>query len=771
MKRILLFTVTILAFFNLAAQIQLPKDNRAMFCPKYLMERDKPRKEWEAKIEKAEWGESSGRYWEVYSDRSDNYTYSSPSSSAPKYKVLQLMSDSIFRIARVENQYALIYREKFNQRFPKISENAESFGWIKLDHLLLWNSCPVDKHKIYDKGVVVNNLDEHAKGEDVDISPSFYTNPELSKPTGKEALKLEFYFIYKEIGNALLIAKENQIIGSTSERAVILGWISKKKIVPWNHRICLEPVWGPINLEKLSGTIKPAIFGDSMQALPYRQTGSMANVLALPPLGKKRMLPNSFRYPILSTSIKGIDNVVTIGSMSDTIERATAETLEKFEWLKKKQANINVVFVVDGTYSMKDYYRPIAEALERSSNKLGLSDRFKFGAVIYRDYIDDNEAIEFKGLTNKDNISEITTFLNQVNARSNPKDKDLPEALYYGLETALDTNKIGFRKDESNFIILVGDAGNHLTDSTSRLSDRVVKKLVDYSVNLIAFQANNGNEDTYTDFITQTMAIIRQTIYKAVGTVVDFKLSHPGYKETVLQGTNEKTIIVGGISFCDIGKSQKPENLEKLIENKIEEFNTQIGNWVTRLAKLINSQPGDWTPEIVQWMKNKGFTDSQIKILQGEQIKVSGYTSAKIINPSLDVFDFTTFLSKTEFDELIKDLEIVYKPYSPSRRKDFQDALKSLALSYVGQSNIDDYEVDEIMREILGGVPYVSNSLKGIKVRDIIEPRRLSEFKLESYMANFKERLANFEYIEKNKDYYFESNGQRYYWIPVDEMP
>ena len=754
--------------FKLQAQTVLP--NIAMFRPRYLMERDNSREEWESKIERAEWGVPSGMFWEVYSDRSDNFTYSSPSSSAPKYKVLQLMSDGVFRIAKVENQYALIYREKINQRFPKISENAESFGWIKLDHLLLWDSCPVDKHKIYNKGVVVNNLDEYHKGEDIDISPSFYANPELTKLTGIEALRLEFYFIYKEEGDALLFAKENQIKGSISEQAVILGWISKKNIARWNNRICLEPVYGQSNLEKLSGTIKPAIFANEADAMAYRNTGSMSKALVLPPLKARRMSPYSFRYPILSTSAQDIHNVVTIGSMSETDQDLASKTIERFELLKKRQANINVVFVVDGTYSMRNYFRPIAAALERSTNKLGVSDRFKFGAVVYRDYIDGNEAIEYNKLTNK--VSEITAFFNQVNIHNNPNDKDLPEALYLGLERALDTTKIGFRKDESNFIILVGDAGNHLNDSTARISERIVNKLADYSVNLIAFQANNGNDRTYTDFITQTMTMIRQTILKSAGTEDDFKLTSPGYKEIVSHGINENIFIVGGVAFCDIGKSLIPDSLESLVESKIGDFDLQIRNRLTNFERLVKAKETDvLSSEIVRWMKNKGFTESQIKILQDEQIKVSGYSSAKIINPRLDVFDYTVFLTKTEFDELIKDLEIVYRPYSPSRRKDFQDALKSLALSYVGQSNIDDYEVDEIMKDILGGVPYVSNSLSGIKVRDIIEPKRLSEFKLDSYMANFKQRLAYFEYIESNKIYYFESNGQRYYWIPVDEMP
>lgn len=767
MRKYILFALImkISVCINLQAQTELPA--KAMFRPKYLLERNDTRAEWDSKIKNENWGNSSNRFWDVYSDRADNFTFST-SSGITRFKQLDFMEK--VKIAKISNGYALIYKEEYAQSFPDISKSAISLGWISIDHLLLWNSCPIDKHKIYDKGVVVNNLDELSSDDGVNTRPSFKENPELTKSTGLEALKLEFYFIYKEEGESFLIGKQNQIEGSNSEKAVILGWISKKSITRWNQRICLEPVYGQNNLAKLSGSIKPAIFLEKNQAIAYQTNGSMENAYVRPPLELNRMLPYTFRYPILSTPQEDVHNVVTIGNMSESTIKPTAETFEKYNYLKKLQANINVVFVIDGTSSMTKYYKPIAEALIKSTKKDDISSRFKFGAVIYRDYIDKNEAIETKPLTSIDKINEITSFLMQVEAKSHAGD-DLPEALFYGLETALDKN-MGFQKDESNFIILVGDAGNHLDDAEGRTLDKITNKLAEYSVNLIAFQANNGYDATYTDFITQSMSMIKQTIKSAVGSSVDFKLTKPGYKESVVKGSNEKTIMVGGIAFCDIGKSQQPEQLEKLVETKITDFDEQVKSWLSLLEKMVNSRGSDvWTDEIIQWMKRKGFTDAQIKILQGEQIKVNGYTSSKIKKPELNVFDYTIFISKVEFDELIENLNIVYKPISSNRRRDFQDALKSLALSYVGQSDIENYEVDEIMKDILGGVPYVSNSLKGIKIRDIIEIKRLSNQELDRYMSNFKQSITHLESITNNRDYYFESNGQRYYWIPVDEMP
>jgi len=717
-------------------------------------------------IKNKDFGKPLNGFWVVYSDRENNVTYTSPNSSSTVYKVLNLMTK--VTIAKIENGFALIYDEENSSVFPNISKSAKSLGWIDIDNLLLWNSCPVDEHRIYDKGLVVNNLDEVRANDDVDLSPNFKSSPMLNKNTLNEARSLEFYFIYKETDNAYLVGKQNIINGSLSEEGAILGWISKSKLTRWNKRVCLEPVYGENNVSKMKDGISPAIFLEKSDAIAFQKNGKMENVLAKPAVTKDRMSPYLFRYPILSTQNKGIHNVITVGNMESRSGGDLSEARRKLEELKKKQSKINVVFVVDGTSSMKLYFKPIVEALISSTDKIDKA-RFRFGAVVYRDYIDKDEAIESMALTN--NVNSIISFLSDINAKSSPND-DLPEALYLGLETAL-SRKIGFEKDESNFIILVGDAGNHLNDKEGRTQSRVVDKLVDYSVNLIAFQANNGNDPTYTDFITQSSNMIKQTIKQAVGASVDLKTTKPQYRETVLKGRSDKTIIVGGIAFCDLGKSPSPQKLESFIGDKINDFNDQVKKWISDLERLTTGGGAQvWSPEITEWMRKKGFSDRQIKALQGEDLKVNGFTASEVESPDVKVFDYVMFLSKAELEELLDNLNKVYKPITPNRRKDFQDAMKSLALSYIGQNgDYDNYEVDEIMKSVLGGVPYLSNSLKGIKLKDILEPRRISDAQLDDYLSSFKQSITNLERIEANRMYYFESNGQRYYWIPIDEMP
>ena len=766
---LLLLILIFVSILSLKGQTNLP--SKAIFRPKFLSGFDYTREQWETKIKNQDWGTQGSGYWIVYSDRANNYTYTTP-GGVTRFDTLKF-KERVF-IARISTGYALIYQETSpDTKSLSISPNAKSKGWIKLDNLLLWNSCPVDAYKIYDKGVVVNNLNTLDSSQYIEISPEFQQDPELKITATVKALKLEFYFIYKEVGNALLIGKESLITGSNSENSVIQGWIGAQHIARWNQRSCLEPVNGENNINlSQQANVRPAIFLEESQAIVYKDSGKMDRAYIKPVIELQRMSPYSFRFPILSTTHEFVHNVVTIGNMGQqkVTEKDKAEAKKKYEELTNRQSKINIVFVVDATTSMQQYYQPIVRALlDTNLIKMNEHQKIRFGAVAYRDYVDGEKVAEYVKLT--DQIAPVKTFLENTVAKSHPDDKDLPEALYKGMEKAL-SDQMGFNKDESNFIILVGDCGNHPQDPTGLTLDQIVNKLDTFSVNMIAFQANNRkSEPSYSQFITQVQDMIRKTITWSLGTAVRFDQVRSGYRESVAVGRNRQKIIVGGYSYCAPDQSQVPDSLDKLVKRKFVDFNNQVTDWLVVLNNLLNvgHNTAVWTDEIIQWLKKKGFNDAQIKILQGEEIKVNGYTSAKILNPPLTVFDYTIFMSKVDYDLLIKNLRIINIPITTNRKRDFINALSSLALSYTGSfnaENVMDYSVDDIMKVILG-IPKVNNSLK-INLKEI---PTLPQPTFNKYILDLQQKLSELEQIQFDEHYYFKSNGHIYYWIPLSEMP
>ena len=208
--------------------------------------------ETKALLNSGNWGQSTkaNKYWTVYSDRSHNTTYNSASTSSGKCDELNFNEE--VRIAKIEGDFALVYTEKKKGViFPLISSEAQSRGWIPMKNLLLWNSCPTDDAGIYQKALIVLNIDG-VKNNNGEIGRR-YMNPATKDSPMKVVSDMRFYFVMKQGDNGLvLLAKECKMDGYTSE--VLYGWVNKNSFVPWSQRTCIEPNWKPSVAEELKGT-------------------------------------------------------------------------------------------------------------------------------------------------------------------------------------------------------------------------------------------------------------------------------------------------------------------------------------------------------------------------------------------------------------------------------------------------------------------------------------------------------------------------------------
>lgn len=135
----------------MCAAPQLP-DTCGVGMPSILSKRFIKESEVNGFLNSENWGQSSrlSKYWTVYSDRSQNITYSFPSNQGEICDTLTFNEQ--VRIAQIENDYALVYTEKQKGiTFPLISTSAKCRGWIPMKNLLLWSSCPTDEAGIHNK--------------------------------------------------------------------------------------------------------------------------------------------------------------------------------------------------------------------------------------------------------------------------------------------------------------------------------------------------------------------------------------------------------------------------------------------------------------------------------------------------------------------------------------------------------------------------------------------------------------------------------------------
>lgn len=796
-RRILFIALLgVVAICPAVAQTNLPTDVKVhvpddltndVVTEKYVKDLLK-HKDWEKNSTKP-------KHWVVYSDRSNNKTYQSPNKNAAEFDKLDFNEQ--VRIADVKDGYALVYTEpKAGIQYPKISETAKTRGWIPMANLLLWQSCPVNDKGIYRKALLVLNLD-NVKKSNLDNIGSYFSNPETKTSLGGIKTDMTFYFVMKTDPKTGLVLLARQASLSGASNKMLYGWVDEDAFAPWNQRSCLEPTWDPTDVNKLNN---PAGTKYYFYKDPQKKTRVSEYTY-----GRKydkdknentfyRMDPYKTRFPILDNDTKdnSLFKCTTFGNDGRDVvsnpDDLSAEVKKKIEELTKKLESINLVFVIDGTSSMKPYFASAKQAIKQS---IDYFDKQKYklnvGVVIYRDYEDGNALVEVQPLSPANDI-KLIKFLDDVGtlgygANSSPNDHTHTEALFKGLETALDMSKIKISPEHANMMLVIGDCGNALNDTKALSDSQIVKKLVDNNVHLMAYQVRNNVAEPWQLFNSQMSDMIYKNVSGQYGklkvpTKVKFKNNKLGYD--IDNGTKEQ-LFVGSIRFEQEGKDMEPNILSKLITDNIGGFKDAIEKQIEVLQKGNSNiaAVGDTVglnPMDLQFLKDRLGPELAEKMLKKHITMATTSYVPKAIG-STNLWKPVIFLSTAEFDNLIERLEPVYNEanavMNDNNRKPYVDAVKGLLRAMV--PDITDAEMDqkglsEVMN-MISGLNVTSDALD-IPLSDLQDIHKVPKDKFVSLVNDFCSKFETLRRIRKtNYLYAYTSNDIKYYWIPVENLP
>lgn len=177
---------------------------------------------------------------------------------------------------------------------------------------------------------------------------------------------------------------------------------------------------------------------------------------------------------------------------STPVDQATLTAIkEKLQAAATKQAKINIMLLVDATPGMEPYLPAVAKAAEQ----LQAQHAYQISAACYRD------AAEGPWLyaTNEMKSKQAAYWLNDLYTDVY-QDEDEPEAVYYGLKTALQSEALV--PGETNILILAGDAGNHAQDAQTEVPPaEIVQLMKEKNCHFAAFQVRHPDtHSTYEDF-------------------------------------------------------------------------------------------------------------------------------------------------------------------------------------------------------------------------------------------------------------------------------
>ncbi len=753
--------------------------------------------------------------WVVYSDRNNNPTFSRPGSNGI-FKRTQFLQK--FFVVEEDGDFIHIVEDETDPLDIKLSNNAKDYGWIHKSKVLLYKSCLKNMKKINQKGMLVNTEEtiKRAKEGDESALVSFYTDPDLSNKTDVNSKLYQIYHIFKKEGNSVLLGKAYEIRGRIAEN--IIGWVPFDRVTTWKHRIAVEPNWDEFAFkERKEKNVKASVFLNKNDCYSFINGNNYpepqwdADPVAKTKDGSfyQRAIGEWRRFPVLNYIDEKCYKIGLIGDIFTKTNTYSsnqgAEINEKIRNLTDKLGKKNFMFIIDGTTSMQPYFNAVSKAINESirniENKYGKSDNLpKFGCVVYRDFAERNRLIETYDLTS--NTDGIINFLNNVKA-GDINDTDAAEAVNYGLTYGLRLLPDG----ESNFVILVGDAGNHNRNDRSFIPDTQVRQMIEEKqCHFLAFQVANKGGNVYESFADNIENILESSANNIKSNININSSSNPSRFVESNSSSNytynklTNSPIVGNVLKCKAGKSISPAILQQQITDLVGFANSMVQSIEDDIAtiqsgtsyKLVlsnNSVPDEYSQyvdsyndvmlnainEIVQ-------TDQQAKFISQNRFQyyTPAYAAIKKNGIENHLFKPVVMFSRKELFTLQMMFEtlgnIISLP-SNERRQRFYDAWLELLSSHLGESDINRLKQmsSEDISQIIygaGGLNIASTMLK-ISINCTMDPSCFDERQFNWLLTSLKSRALTLSSIldNPNDPRMFRSAGITYYWLDFDILP
>lgn len=787
MKRIV--ALFIIAFTSLNALAQsLPSEVEVSY-PKIFQKSIIQQSEIDKFMMDSKFGQAvkSNRHWIAYSDRSHNKLYKTPGGTAT---CGELEFNEKVRIAKIEkNGFALVYSEPMESiKYPEISPRAIRRGYIHIRNLLLWHSCPANEFNIYNKALLCVNLDK--KSSELG---RLYGNPTTKTDYTQLNTDMNFYFVMKREGNMVLLARQHSMDGFV-DSSILVGWVADGSYVPWDQRSCLEPTWNRADVEALAGSrARYKIYHEEdrqMRGEPVVDEDFTTKIKGQGEKYKYRMMPHLLRFPILATRVNERGDTLykcsTFGTATggrnliSQMENKTDYTGVTDETLRN-MSNIDIAIVIDGTKSMGPYFQAVKQGI-RDAEKYFESDKFniRVGLVIYRDYTDGEQyAVEVYPFVDSKS-RKLAELLDNGGSgygfKSSSRDKTMEEALYLGIDTALE--QLNFNPKHSNLMFVIGDCGNHRDDRKFHRDD-LVSKIVDKEVNLMGFQVNLGQAEAFDSFNSQILYLMNRSLLSkyqslAESSTVQWKETIDGYE---LQN-NHKSNLYTGKHYGPKQKGQvmEADRLTALMGDAIEYFKSSINT-----QREVIGSVGFGGNAFVEGVKiNENFARKRMGDEAYEQAKnghnllaFQGYTMKKINGK--DAYKPVLFISSQELESLLKQLQGVNAAAAEQNdREPYINAMKALVLSLspgLTEEQIQNTEIGEVMKMVMG-LNEAPDALKRYTLADIGNTRKVKPDEYRSLVNKFARRYENLSRISRTDyKYTYKANNMKYYWLPIEYLP
>ncbi|HCQ16876.1 MAG: hypothetical protein CMI36_01965 [Owenweeksia sp.] len=757
--------------------------------------------------------------WIVYSDRANNPIYSKPDTTSINKSTLDFMQ-KLYVTGIVENSNNWLKVSSVKRIGNR--EECTELGFIHARNLILNSHAQLNSFSTTKKALVLIKVETNSQlkalesaldrndGKELETY-QFYAVPRVDKHYKREVeTALEIRFVLKEQDGMQLLSKSDILDNTISIRQInqdVSGWMPNTKLTPWDTRYCYEIVHDDFNIYdqkrnpdgyKSEEPIPVFMNQNYLNEYTRGHTDVLQKAVAKYTIKKERPPILQMRMPVLQynrelpnvkVAVMGSQGVMTGETEIVKIE----ETLDENSKLKQ---NVNILFVVDATHSMEPYKQSVIKGLEQIMelrNKFYKDKKINYGVVLYRDKEDNEgeyEIFQPLAINGPQDIAKVSGFVE--NSEFDSKGKTRFESQYYGLIRGMED--CNFSKEESNIVILIGDAANYRQDPRGLQMKDVVNALNQHHASLIAFQVYYGDDPSYLYFNRDANQYIRSM---ANSRKEKDKLK-PLFKELqdrknawVIQFQDEQTGIqqdfvtsgFGRYIFADSNSEMPFTELESNLVEAMDDYFRAMEQQTTVRQTVVKEGKVEVPDHFVQaevnamklMLEEYGFSSDKIEQFfnKVKEYAMIGYTSKSFYGKK-ECFTPVIFLTHTEVSNIMRQ----FRKFDPDAtdlkaRKQFYDNLKTMTMNALGEQNeevVNTKTLDELWTVVFGFPFDLDRHYGDLHAEKLGNIEKSKHSKLDDFISQFNKSIPRFSMNNLMEDQ-FKMHNSIYYWVQLDKFP
>ena len=733
------------------------------------------------------------------------------------------------------NVFAAVERDglQFMNRFEVTKENFDEgtldlklFGKEKVirnvsaNDLLLWDEALLDsKSNFRLKLLVITRIEDVGPDTGSENSVTLYKGPSEQSAINRTITAFEeYWFLYKQVGDWYLIGRASSLgVGQPDSRA--FGWIRSERVRLWDKRMVLQPnmkrsaINERVNNFRQDQELSVSAFFESeyAQAFVDRSLTGYNSLQVFPrsmrELFNKESLSSQWvRWPVLRdpNNTRDIMKVGVVGKPYANVKfvdnERTVLSQELFAREFTRSRNIDVVFVIDATYSMEVALDGVKSAIRNIVDRLNsktTANKFKFAAVLYTDRSELSRECSLEDCVFRTNqtLDEASVFERWLTNKKEyySQDRDHAESMYEGLVTGLN---LFVDDNHTNNLILIGDASGK---DRSQFEDSVIQKMIDYRVSFSAVQAHNrASNVSYSQYQEQirdimlahgenisaylknnTPAGLQRFISATNNLVVDNDLLGNRFSAFELEASNSPFKAFSQV--IEVDKKITSTEMENFIIDKmleINEYNNSVLSQVTAAKNQgiealrvdeMEINPG----AILDFYIKTGMDSLQLQDILSRKFLslIEVYVPLRIDDERAqeDLLEYALFLDKEEFQEMRYNLTrlVNFDGGTSEMRRLMQKTWRDIAVRHLEPSTPPESVALSQIMEMVTGLPSTTPFLQNYTLKDL---ETISEFELRKNVREMRNKITFFLNREALLPKY-KNGDQIYYWIPQRYLP